>query len=172
MMYNPTTHEWDNSETFLNDPNKWYTETPLENCFMTPIYYTNNNTVMRLNVFQNINTHDPITAFNVNVETVYAAEKYWDKETWHLISNLTNVPASDTNSYNHTMNCRTARYYISSTSDANTRLIPTRTSEGFVIIPTNERSETYNVVQGSAVFRRATSSSYDYHWYKHGSDLF
>ena len=171
-MYNPTTHEWDNSETFLNDSNKWYTETPLENCFMTPIYYTNNNTVMRLNVFQNINTHDPITAFNINVETVYAAEKYWDKETWHLISNLTNVPASDTNSYGHTMNCRTARYYISSTSDANTRLIPTRTSEGFVIIPTNGRSETYNVVQGGTEFYKASIASYDYHWYKHGNNIY
>ena len=171
-MYNPSTHAWDNTETFLNDANKWYTETPLENAFSTPIYYTNNNTVMRLNVYQNINTHDPITAFNINLETVYAAEKYWDKETWHLITNLTNVPVSDTNSFNHTMNCRTARYYISSTNNSSTRLIPIRESEGFVIVPTNGRSETFNVVQVSKEFRKATAASWEYHWYKHGEDLY
>ena len=138
-MYNLNTHDWTDTENFSNDANKWYTETFLQSQFVCPIYYTNNNTVMRLNVYQNANTGDAITAFDLNLATIYAAEKYWDKTTWHHITNLQIVPASHTNEYNHTMNCQTAHYYLTSNDkDGNGNLIsmiPHRTLNGFKIIP-------------------------------------
>ena len=138
-MYNMNTHDWTNSETFTNDSNKWYTETSMQSSFACPIYYTNNNTTMMLYVYQNSNTLDPITAFDLNLSTIYAAEKYWDKTTWHHITNLQIVPTNDTNEYNHTMNCQTANYYLTSNDrDGNNNLIsmvPHRTLEGFKIIP-------------------------------------
>ena len=138
-MYNMNTHDWTNSETFTNDANKWYTETCMQSQFACPIYYTNNNTTMMLYVYQNSNKLDPITAFDLNLSTIYAAEKYWDKTTWHHITNLQIVPTNDTNEYNHTMNCQTANYYLTSNDrDGNNNLIsmvPHRTLEGFKIIP-------------------------------------
>lgn len=137
--YSMITHDWTDTETFSNDINKWYTETCMQSSFACPIYYTNNNTTMRLNVYQNLNTNDPITAFDLNLTTIYAAEKYWDKTTWHHITNLEIVPNNHTNEYNHTMNCQTAHYYLTSNdTDGNGNLIsmvPHRTLNGFKIIP-------------------------------------
>ena len=131
--FNYATGEWDITESFTNDPNKWYTETPIQTLLNTPIYYTNNQTILGLYLYQNLNASDPITAFDLNLETVYAAEKYWDKTTWHFISNLANVPNNDTNEYNHTMNCQTAHYYITNSNSIS--LVPHRTNPGFRLNP-------------------------------------
>ena len=131
--FNYTTGDWDIVEQFENDPDKWYTETFLQTYLNTPIYYTNNQTILTLYLYQNLKTDDPITAFDLNLETVYAAEKYWDKTTWHFLSNIAQVPNNDTNEYNHTMNCQTARYYITNSNSIS--LIPHRTKLGFVITP-------------------------------------
>lgn len=162
-MFNPTTNAWDNEESFLNDSNKWYTETLLQTIFATILRYSNNNTIQNVYVYQNIQTDDPITAFEVNQETVYACEKYWDRETWHLITNLTQVPVTDTNEFNHTMNCRTARYYITTSNSIS--LIPYRTSEGFVITPTNGRSSTF-AFPLTEWQHGSVCDNYAYGWYK------
>ena len=168
-MYNPDTHGWDTNETFLNDPNKWYTETPMQTLFATPIYYTNNNIILGLYVHVNIITSDAITAFDINQTTVYAAEKYWDKTTWHLITNLQEVSANDTNEYEHTMNCQTARYYLTATNSAS--LIPHRANDGFVIVPTDGRSSYLPFVRGDIVWRENTSN-YEAGWYQYGQQIY
>lgn len=167
-LYDYNTHGWDNAETFLNDNDKWYTETPLQTAFAMPIYYTNNNTIMGMWLYQNINTHDAITAFDVNLTTVYACEKYWDKTTWHHISNLTSVPNNHTNDYNHTMNCQTARYYVTSADNIN--LIPHRTLEGLVIVPSNGRSESFGFPVLTTIMLDVFGN-YDNGWYKCGNTV-
>lgn len=168
-MYNPATHAWDISETFLNDSNKWYTETVMQTYFGTPVYYTNNNSIIGMYVHINIQTDDPITAFDINQTTVYAAEKYWDKTTWHLITNLQVVPNNDTNEYEHTMNCQTARYYITSTNSNS--LVPHRANEGFVIVPTDGRSA-YLPFTRNGSYWKENASNYDAGWYQYGQTIY
>ena len=170
-LYNPNTHQYDIQEVFQNDPDKWYTETFLERTFAQPLYYTNNNTIVQLYLYQNINTHDPILSFDNNMETVYACEKYWDKTTWHHITNLLQVPANDTNSYGHTLNCQTARYFTTSLTSESVSLVPHRQSDGFVIIPTNGRSQTYPFIKAGITLKEVNGSE-QYAWYKYGNNLY
>ena len=170
-LYNPTSHAWDITESFINDPNKWYTETLLQRTCATPLYYTNNNSIMQLYLYQNINTSDPILSFDNNMETVYACEKYWDKTTWHHITNLLRVPDVDTNEYGHTLNCQTARYYTTSLSSENISLTPHRQSEGFVIIPTGGRSVEYPFIKSGYTWKEVNGSE-QYHWYKYGNNIY
>lgn len=168
-LYNPDTHDWDNTETFLNDSNKWYTETLMQTLFGTPVYYTNNNTIINLYVHLNIQTNDPIVGFDINQTTVYAAEKYWDKTTWHLITNLQIIPTNDTNEYEHTMNCQTARYYL--TADNSNALNPHRANEGFVVVPTDGRSAYLPFTRGDIVWRE-NASNYEAGWYQYGQQIY
>lgn len=138
-LYNYNTHAWDINSEFENDSNKWYTETSLETSVACPIYYTNNNIIVGMYVYQNLNTNDPISSFDLNLETVYAAEKYWDNTTWHHISNLAQVSNNDTNEHGHTMNCQTARYYVTNSNAIS--LVPHRSNDGF-IIKTNDETIT------------------------------
>lgn len=170
-LYNPTTHEYDISETFSNDINKWYTETFLERTMAISLYYTNNNSIMQLYLYQNINTSDPILSFDNNMETVYACEKYWDKTTWHHINNLSQIPNMDTNEFGHTLNCQTARYYTTSLSGTNVSLVPHRQSLGFYIIPSGGRSETYPFIKSGIVCKDVNGSA-QYQWYKYGNNVY
>lgn len=172
--FNYNTGDWDIAETFYNDPDTWYTETFLQTYIWTPIYYTNNQTILGLYLFRNMKTDDPISAFDLNLETVYAAEKYWDKTTWHFLSNIAQVPNNDTNDYGHTMNCQTARYYITNSNSIS--LIPHRTKRSFEITPVC--GSMYN----KTPFSKATgcygircqfaNSSPDSQWFTYGDYIF
>lgn len=169
-MYNYDTNAYDISVPFLNDQNKWYNETLMQISYPTPIYYSNNDTIITAYVYQNINTHDAITAFDVNLQTVYACEKYWDKTTWHFISNLSIVPSSDTNQYGHTMNCQIARYYI--TTSKTISLVPHRTLKGLIINPSEGGCQKLNLPLTDETGYAETCDNYEYHWYKWGNRVY
>lgn len=172
--YNYNTGEWDIAESFYNDPDMWYTETFLQTYIATPIYYTNNQTILGLWLFRNMKTDDPITAFDLNLETVYAAEKYWDKTTWHFLSNIAQIPNNDTNEYNHTMNCQTARYYITNSSSIS--LVPHRTKHGFEINPvcgSMYNKTPWSVMDGAYALRPIfVNSSVDGQWFCYGDFIY
>lgn len=172
--FNYVTGDWDIVEQFENDPDKWYTETFLQTYLNTPIYYTNNQTILTLYLYQNLKTDDPITAFDLNLETVYAAEKYWDKTTWHFLSNIAQVPNNDTNEYNHTMNCQTARYYITNSNAIS--LIPHRTKPGFVLTPvcgSLYNKTPFSLMDGTYCIRPTTCNpASDSQWFCYGSKIF
>lgn len=162
-MYNFKTHAWDNDESYTNDDSKWYTETPLQTFFATPLYYSNNNTIQTVYVYQNLKQNDPITAFDINLETVYACEKYWDVTTWHLLTNISTVPITDKNSYGHVLECRTAPYYITTHNDVS--LTPYRASKGLIINPTDGSSKKYNFPMTTTIMS-SVCDNYEYGWYK------
>lgn len=88
---------YDSTETFTNTASKWYTETSMSTTYAMPIYYTSNNTIVTMYLYQNLKTNDPIVAIGGAVSAVYATDEYWDVSKWTLITNLSNIPVSERN---------------------------------------------------------------------------
>lgn len=147
--FNYSTGQFDTEEEFTASANKWYDETLLHAPFSCPIYVTNNNDILTFYVYTNINTQDPITAFNTSVGNIYATDKYWDHDTWELITDLTSVTPSLQNK----------RYYILSTNnatDANHTII--RGSIGLQIKP--YRSNLYPTTLGYSTLKTSIGMIY------------
>lgn len=159
-MFNHKTNDWTNTEVFTNDNNRWYTETTMATYLSCPIYYTNNNTVLLMYVYQNLQTSDPITAIKTNVDIVYATNKYWDTSSWVLITNFNVIPSE----------AQTYRYWITSTNTAS--ITPVRQSTGLRVVPTEGISRVYNSFIMTSTKMKVTCDNYQYKWYKYGNEVF
>lgn len=160
-LFNYKTGNWDNYESFINDKNYCYCETPLATQFATPIYYTNNNTVVLMYVYQNIRVDDPIIGLkNLDLSTVYATNKYWDVSSWIFISDFNNIPEA----------AQTARYWITTTNQVS--IDPIRKSKAFRLIPTNGDYEVLGEWTGTGTGCYSTCDNYEYGWYMHGNTVF
>ena len=131
--YNYLTGVYDTEEVFVQDPDKWYCETPMETSFYQTIYFTSNNTIVSMYVYRNIHNSDPIISVGTVAESVYATDKYWDCSSWVLITDHNNIPAA----------VQHAKYWITNSNTLN--LNPKRGNTPFMIKPlTNEYSrQTY-----------------------------
>ena len=160
-LFNYKTGNWDNYESFINDKNYCYCETPLTSYFPTPIYYTNNNTVVLMYVYQNIRVDDPIIGLdNLDLSTVYATDKYWDVSSWIFISDFNNIPEE----------AQTARYWITTTNQVS--IDPIRKSKAFRLIPTNGDYEVLGEWTGTGTGCYSACDNYEYGWYMHGNTVF
>lgn len=153
---------WTNYSDFYNDPDHWYCETSMQTFFPTPIYYSNNNTVVKMYVYQNVRTGDPIIELNNSLSTVYATNKYWDVSSWINIKDFKNIPEE----------AKTARYWITSSNTES--LGPIRQSDEFHIcmkdttVSGYDKYNEFTQVYGA----RAQCDNYDYEWYMHDNVVY
>lgn len=152
-LYDHKTKAYDNTEQFTNDVNHWYCETSMATLFSTPIYYTNNNTIQLMYVFQNVRTDDPIVKFkNTGISTIYATDKYWDSSTWVRVTNLEEVPSELQNK----------RYWITNSNTVS--MEPVRQSGEFKLIPTNGDNQTYSwMTSMNGIY--PCCDNYEYGWF-------
>lgn len=123
-VYNRISGDYDNPVGFTNDVTHQYSEASFDVSVGTPIYYTNRDNILTMYVYQNLNTSDPIDIFNnVNIDSIYATDSYWDFSSWKIIQNPFDIPAA----------LKTKRYYITN-SNVN-KLIPVRQSGEFKLNP-------------------------------------
>lgn len=153
-MFDYTTNTWVNNSEYVNDPLKWYDETPLMKTFGKPIYYVSNNTIQTLYVHQNINQLDGITAITSGQLIVYMATKYWDVSTWHNITDIQHIPSVYKN------------YKYILTAENGTDLKVVRERQNFHVIP-----KAGTAVSTIAVFEKVQGLGYNvdnyaYGWYK------
>ena len=153
---------WTNYSDFYNDPDHWYCETSMQTLFATPIYYSNNNTVVGMYVFQNVKTDDPIIELDNTLSTVYATNKYWDVSSWVNIKDFKNIPEE----------VRTARYWITSSNTES--LNPIRQSDVFHLCMKGTtdsgfvKYDEFTQVYGT----RAQCDNYEYGWYMHDNVVY
>jgi hypothetical protein len=158
-MFNYFTGEWDNPSTFQNDNGRWYDETSLTN-FGKPLWYTNNQTIVRMNVYVNPRSDDAITSFHDSaITTLYAADKYWDKTTWVWISDPSNVPQA----------ARNAKYWL--TPETNASLRPNRES-GFFKIISQDGAFIQHLWTGATGACAQTCCNTSAGWFIRGTDLY
>lgn len=125
-LFNHKTNAWDNNVTYYNSSDHIYDETPMSTTFAKSLYYSNNDEISKLYVYQNIRPNDPIVKLNTSVSTVYATDKYWispnqASNDWIFISDFNNIPTE----------ARTKRYWITNTNQSN--INPIRQSGYFYI---------------------------------------
>lgn len=135
-LYDRFQGDYLNPVSFTNDKNHWYTETSLQTSLATIISHTDiKDEIIQLYVYQNLHTEDPISYFdNVNIQTIYATDEYWNRSTWELISipnDPNQIPAA----------LKTKRYYI--TSSNTNSLMPVRESIPFTLSPNNATAKTF-----------------------------
>ena len=151
-LFNHKTGLFDNYQQYLNDSDKWYTETTMETSLVTPIYYTNNNTVIMMYLYQNIAADDPIVAFDNTLETIYATDKYWDSSSWVLITDIHNIPEA----------LQKSRYWITSSNEES--LVPIRTKHKLTLQPSV--GDKYQCQFGSYTYGTfASCDSYNGGWF-------
>lgn len=97
--YNANTDSWDVPRFYNNSPTHLFDETPMNVEFALPYYYTNNNVVETLYLYQNLNVDDPILSIRGEIETIYATDKYWygpnlTGNDWIRITNRESIPAA------------------------------------------------------------------------------
>ena len=131
--YDIDTHSWNNPINFTNNPNHHYCESPLQSNLGTKFWYSSNDIYVQMYVYHNIHTDDDILAIQSTAETIYAADKYWDKTTWVRITNYANIPAS----------CKNKRYWISSSNIAADNITTTRSTGKFKLLLDNSVSDGY-----------------------------
>ena len=123
-LYDRFTGGYDNPESFTNDPSHQYSEASFKTNLANPIYYTNIDHILKMYVYQNTNTDDPIDQFNnVDIGSIYATDEYWNIGAWEPIQNPFNIQQA----------LRTKRYYI--TSSGENKLNPIRHSNEFTLVP-------------------------------------
>jgi len=92
--YNYKTGQYTCPDHFVNDARKWYNEMSFDLNFATTARFTNNNEVVDIKLFRNLNTEDPIIAIDSANTTVYATDTYWSTASWVRIEDLSAVPAA------------------------------------------------------------------------------
>lgn len=93
--FNHSTGNYDIAESFDTTQNKWFTDTTMSTYFAIPIYYTANQTITQMYLYQNLKSSDPIVQIKGALSTVYATDAYWDTSQWTLITDLSNIPVSE-----------------------------------------------------------------------------
>lgn len=154
--------KWTNKCAFHNDPDHWYDESSLSPTFAQPIYYSNNNTIVTMYLYQNLRNDDPIIKINGAVSTVYATNKYWDVDSWEQVIDFNNLSPY----------AQTAKYWITSSNTIG--ITPTRLSDTFYLRPNGIEGHGFvNYNDYAEVFG---ASSYcdnaEYGWYMFGNQLY
>lgn len=155
-LFNHKTNKWDNTETFINNPTRNYCETSMSTAVACPIYYTNNNTVVGMYVYQNIYNTDPIIKINNDdLLTIYATDKYWDVSTWIHIVDYSKIPEE----------AQTAKYWITPSNTISIDFV--RKSDVFRVIPDQEEYKEYKYGRASSCW--GVCDNYEYGWWMHGT---
>ncbi len=144
-----------------------YCETPLQPTMAVPIWYTNNNQYRKMYVYQNVYDTDDILAIQSTCETIYAATKYWDKNTWVNITNYANIPSL----------VRRYPYWIASSNSDSTKITTTRASGTFYLKPHNGSGDDdgYSILPYSASNTGSTKAccgNPTYKWYAIGDRVY
>lgn len=153
---------WNNYDDFFSDKNHSFCETPMQTVFATPIYYSNNNTVVKMYVYQNINTDDDIIGIDSTISTVYATNKYWDVSSWVNIKDFNNIPDEVKN----------ARYWITSSNTVS--INPIRKSKGFYLCMkgTNDHGYVSYSEFAQKYGARSQCDNFEYNWYMHDNVVY
>ena len=154
-LYNRNTATYSNPAPYVNSNTHDYTETPLQTVCAVPIYYTNTTTGNVITAYVHCNHHpdDPIVKFENGNVAIYATDKYWDRSSWYLITNPSNIPTAE----------QTRHFYITS---SNENLNPVRESKGFELIADdgkgNQTDRSFYVLEGIyKVGQYSTCENYD-----------
>lgn len=163
--HNANEDGYSNPINYVNESNYWYTETPLEKGFHTPIYVTDiNDAIIELQVYQNLHTDNPILQFNnTTIGVIYATDAYWDRSKWQRITNPFAIPTA----------LRTCRYYI--TNSSSDSLNPVRQLSKFAINPRVGENKTYQYTVYTKEIECATAMSgenFDKGYYVRNATIF
>jgi len=167
---------WGVPVAYHNDKNHWYTETSMTTTFAVPIYYTNNDTISTLYLYQNMRPDDPIEKIDIATSTIYATNRYWNARFisdtsvddpdnyWILITDPSNIPEK----------CKTARYWITNTKDVSMTIY--RRSDVFYL-RSNTSAYEGNEIQTINEFPKVIGSekicdNYEYGWYMRGNKVY
>lgn len=155
-------NKWTNACAFHNTANHWYDETSLAPLMAEPIYYSNNNAIVGMWLYQNLRTDDPIIKLNGAVSTVYATNKYWDVSSWEQVIDFNNLSPY----------AQTARYWITSSNTVG--IEPLRRSDVFYLRPNGIEGHGYiNYNDFAEVYgARSYCDNIDYGWYLFGNMLY
>jgi len=147
--------------SYVQTPNKRYTETGMGHVCATPIYYMNIETLMPLYLYRNMQTDDAIVALRGELLTVYATDEYWNFDAWHPISDIKNIPAE----YQH------CKYWITNSNTID--IDPVRANPTFKYVDTNQTSETFNFEPSLIKTGRGYSNAdFDGKWFTIGNRLY
>ena len=152
---------WNNTIEFYNSAGHWYDESTLSSAFAQPLYYSNNDEVIKVFVYQNIRPDDPIVKLEGNISTLYATDAYWDRHQWEQVYDFSNIPER----------LQKCRYWIT-TSDTIT-INPVRKSDSFYLKPIGRSNHGYiNYIDFAEYYSYAAGAdNYEYGWYMHGNRL-
>ncbi len=150
------TGEYSCADTFNTDSNKWYSnEQSFDMKWQNILYYTNNNSIELLYVYQNMSVDDPIISIS-GPATIYATDQYWNTSSFQLITDKSNIPLS----------LRNKRYWLTPSSDI--KIIPTRGNKGLWY--TSEQSIPVINYMPIAGFHHTLSNPG--HWYMIGNTIY
>ena len=152
---------WNNTIEFHNNAEHWYDESTLSSTFAQPIYYSNNDEIVKVFVYQNIRTDDPIIKLKGNISTLYATNAYWDRHQWEQIYDFEKIPEK----------LQTCKYWIT-TSDS-ISITPVRKSDSFYLKPIGRTNHGYiNYVDFGEFYANGPGAdNYEYGWYMHGNKI-
>ena len=92
--YNWKTGQYTCPDHYVNDARKWYNEMSFNSNFATTARFTNNNEIVDIKLFRNLNPSDPIIAIESATTTLYATDSYWDTSSWTRIEDMASIPAA------------------------------------------------------------------------------
>lgn len=166
-LFNHYTGYYDNDTGFTNDDSHIYTETTLETACATPISYTrkigNNETLIHMYVYQNLNVDDPILRFDNNtsdINTIIATDSYWDKTTYNAV--VKTDPETINHSENHVLT-KSYRYYLTNTDQ--TSLKPIRQSAEFTLTNACRTIPWWGVTESKPTGFNIVADNYEKNWF-------
>lgn len=166
-LFDWKTQEWDNPLSVYNPNNRVYSDTPGQTNCGLPLTYYGNGTYITGYVHQNIDTSDPIVAIlgNTISITLYATNKYWDKQTWIPITNKKNIPVE----------ARNCRYWITDDNTSANKLIFQRESDVFQLLEkggTTPADNGFVTYDGFAIEKGVQSQCDGNGWYMKNNKLY
>lgn len=178
--FNAKTKTWDVPLSYYNDPTRIYDETSMQTTFVQSLCYSNKinyndepdkwfDNVIKMYVYQNLYPDNPIVEIDTSAATLYAAEKYWDKDTWVEITDFKNIPEQ----------ARSYRYWITNVNNSN--LNPTRERKPFHLKTLDTDGTSVTGYDSYPTFKQYNSDyyqnysqcdNYEYGWYLKGDRVF
>ena len=159
-LFNKSTATYSNEVQYQNNPNHQYDETAFGTTCAIAIYYTNTTTGNIIECFLHVNpdVNDSIVKFNNGNTTIYATDEYWNRSSWTLITDVSNVPTE----------LRNKHYYISGT---NVTLNPVRESIEFTL--TGNAGDRFFINFNKSTTREdATCENYDVGYFVIGHTVY
>lgn len=118
---------WSNQVSVYNPSGRKYSDdTPAQTTTALPITYYANDSYVTGYIHQNIDSNDKIVGIDSDAVsiTLYATDTYWDRSSWIVITNKSNIPAA----------AQRCRYWITGDNIAGNKLKFIRESDCFQLL--------------------------------------